>query len=112
MLVVACVKQVPDTTQVKIDPVTNTLIREGGAVYRQSLRYSCAGREPAPEGSVRTAGGGPFHGPAQCRRHPAQGAGCRRGSGGAALGPRVWRGGYAGDQQGIGGGHRETGNGR
>jgi electron transfer flavoprotein beta subunit len=29
MLVIACVKQVPDTTQVKIDPVTNTLIREG-----------------------------------------------------------------------------------
>lgn len=29
MLVVACVKQVPDTTQVKIDPVTNTLVREG-----------------------------------------------------------------------------------
>ena len=29
MLVVACVKQVQDTTQVKIDPVTGTLIREG-----------------------------------------------------------------------------------
>ena len=29
MLVVVCVKQVPDTTQVKIDPVTNTLVREG-----------------------------------------------------------------------------------
>jgi len=29
MLVVACIKQVPDTTQVRIDPVTNTLIREG-----------------------------------------------------------------------------------
>jgi electron transfer flavoprotein beta subunit len=29
MLVVACIKQVPDTTQVKIDPVTNSLIREG-----------------------------------------------------------------------------------
>ena len=29
MLVVACVKQVPDTTQVKIDPVTGTLVREG-----------------------------------------------------------------------------------
>lgn len=29
MLIVACIKQVPDTTQVKIDPVTNTLIREG-----------------------------------------------------------------------------------
>jgi electron transfer flavoprotein beta subunit len=29
MIVVACVKQVPDTTQVQIDPVTNTLVREG-----------------------------------------------------------------------------------
>jgi len=29
MLVIACIKQVPDTTLVKIDPVTNTLIREG-----------------------------------------------------------------------------------
>ncbi|MFH0942371.1 MAG: electron transfer flavoprotein subunit beta/FixA family protein [Chloroflexota bacterium] len=29
MLVIACVKQVPDTTQVKVDPVTGTLIRQG-----------------------------------------------------------------------------------
>jgi electron transfer flavoprotein beta subunit len=29
MQIVACIKQVPDTTQVKIDPVTNTLVREG-----------------------------------------------------------------------------------
>lgn len=29
MLIVACIKQVPDTTQVKIDPATNTLVREG-----------------------------------------------------------------------------------
>lgn len=29
MLVVVCLKQVPDTTQVQIDPVTNTLVREG-----------------------------------------------------------------------------------
>jgi len=29
VLVVACIKQVPDTTQVKIDPNTGTLIREG-----------------------------------------------------------------------------------
>ena len=29
MIVVACIKQVPDTTQVQIDPVTNTLIRDG-----------------------------------------------------------------------------------
>lgn len=29
MLVVSCIKQVPDTTQVQIDPETNTLIRDG-----------------------------------------------------------------------------------
>ena len=29
MLIVVCVKQVPDTTQVQIDPLTNTLVREG-----------------------------------------------------------------------------------
>jgi len=29
MLVITCIKQVPDTTQVKIDPVTNTLVRDG-----------------------------------------------------------------------------------
>jgi len=29
MLVVTCIKQVPDTTQVSVDPVTGTLIREG-----------------------------------------------------------------------------------
>ncbi|MBF0522408.1 MAG: electron transfer flavoprotein subunit beta/FixA family protein [Candidatus Omnitrophica bacterium] len=29
MNIVVCIKQVPDTTQVRIDPVTNTLIREG-----------------------------------------------------------------------------------
>ena len=29
MHVVVCVKQVPDTTQVRVDPITNTLVREG-----------------------------------------------------------------------------------
>ncbi len=29
MHIVVCIKQVPDTTQVQIDPVTNTLVREG-----------------------------------------------------------------------------------
>ncbi|MFU8767294.1 MAG: electron transfer flavoprotein subunit beta/FixA family protein [Candidatus Methanoperedens sp.] len=29
MLIVTCIKQVPDTSQVKVDPVTGTLIREG-----------------------------------------------------------------------------------
>ena len=38
MLVVACVKHVPDTTHVKVDPVTNTLVREGIPLIRNSLR--------------------------------------------------------------------------
>src|SRR5512136_2414345 len=29
MNIIVCIKQVPDTTQVQIDPKTNTLIREG-----------------------------------------------------------------------------------
>lgn len=29
MKIIVCVKQVPDTTEVRIDPKTNTLIREG-----------------------------------------------------------------------------------
>src|SRR5512141_2938734 len=29
MQVIGCIKQVPDTTQVQIDPVTNTLVRDG-----------------------------------------------------------------------------------
>ena len=29
MNIIVCVKQVPDTNDIKIDPVTNTLIREG-----------------------------------------------------------------------------------
>jgi electron transfer flavoprotein beta subunit len=29
MNILVCIKQVPDTTEIKIDPVTNTLIREG-----------------------------------------------------------------------------------
>ncbi|WP_371380475.1 electron transfer flavoprotein subunit beta [Sporomusa aerivorans] len=29
MEIIVCVKQVPDTTEIKIDPVTNTLIRQG-----------------------------------------------------------------------------------
>ena len=37
MLVISCIKQVPDTTQVQIDPVTNTLIRDGLPFIKLSL---------------------------------------------------------------------------
>ena len=63
MLVIACIKQVPDTTQVKIDPVTNTLVREGipfimnpfdTHALEESLRlkdkYPACGSLPSPWG--------------------------------------------------------------
>ena len=31
--IIVCAKQVPDTNEVKIDPVKNTLIREGFRAY-------------------------------------------------------------------------------
>ena len=41
MRIVVCVKQVPDTTDVRIDPETNTLVREGvpSAVVSVPSRY-------------------------------------------------------------------------
>ena len=37
MRIAVCIKQVPDTTSVRIDPVTNTLMREGVASVANSL---------------------------------------------------------------------------
>ena len=53
MNILVCVKQVPDTTAVKIDPVTNTLIRDGvpsilnpfdGFALEMALRMKEAGQ--------------------------------------------------------------------
>ena len=40
MNILVCVKQVPDTTQIKIDPVKHTLIREGIRLRLRSIRSS------------------------------------------------------------------------
>ena len=67
-----CVKQVPDTTEIRIDPVTHTLIREGvpsilntfdGFALETALRHRY----------------GHHHGPAQSGRRAAPGAFRRRG---------------------------------
>ena len=44
---VVCIKQVPDTTDVKIDPKTNTLMREGVAVHHQPVRHVRHRGEPS-----------------------------------------------------------------
>ena len=32
MKIVVCIKQVPDTTEIKLDPATGTMIRDGGPI--------------------------------------------------------------------------------
>ena len=41
MKIVVCIKQVPDTTEIKLDPVTGTLIRDGvpSIMYQTGTRY-------------------------------------------------------------------------
>lgn len=71
MNILVCVKQVPDTTAVKIDPVTNTLIRDGvpsilnpfdGFALEMALRM-----KEAAGGTVTVVS----MGPAQAARSPA-----------------------------------------
>ena len=68
MQVVVCVKQVPDTTNVRINPETNTLMREGvesivnpfdeyaleqGLLLKDRLGAGGAGRKRIPECTAR-----------------------------------------------------------
>lgn len=39
MKIVVCAKQVPDTTEVKLDPKTNTLIRDGVLITFYDLLF-------------------------------------------------------------------------
>lgn len=41
--ILVCVKQVPDTTEIKIDPVTNTLIRNGVPSIVNPFDKNCPG---------------------------------------------------------------------
>ena len=63
MNILVCVKQVPDTTEIKIDPVKNTLIRDGvPSILNPFDGY-------ALEAAARTPGGGDVC----CRIHLTQG---------------------------------------
>ena len=46
MNMLVCVKQVPDTTEIKIDPVKNTLIREGVPSIVNDPRRRAQHRQP------------------------------------------------------------------
>ena len=40
MNIIVCIKQVPETTEVKINPQTNTLMREGKVSYQSFDMYA------------------------------------------------------------------------
>ena len=107
MQVVACIKQVPDTTQVQIDPVTNTLVREGipfivnpydTHALEESLRLKDRYGLRVTAMSM---------GPAQRRGHSAQGPGARSRRGNSSLRPSLRRRRYPGHQQRSGRGHSQ-----
>ncbi len=51
--IVVCIKQVPDTTNVRINPETNTLDARGGGLDHQPLRRLRPRGGGAPEGEAR-----------------------------------------------------------
>ncbi|MBR2551822.1 MAG: electron transfer flavoprotein subunit beta/FixA family protein [Erysipelotrichaceae bacterium] len=64
MNIVVCVKQVPDTTEIKIDPVTNTLIRKGvpsilNPFDRYALELALKIKDQNPETKISLVSMGP-----------------------------------------------------
>ena len=49
MKIVVCVKQVPEITDVKVNPETGTLIQGRNYVYSQPILRICAGSRAEPE---------------------------------------------------------------
>ena len=73
MKILVCVKQVPDTTEVKIDPVKGTLIREGVPSIlnpddANALEAALQLKDKDPEGNLCCS---PDHGTASGNLHAA-----------------------------------------
>jgi electron transfer flavoprotein beta subunit len=77
--IVVCIKQVPDTTEVKIDPATNTLIRQGVASISNpfdtyAIEEAVRIREKLGEGKLTVLSMGPPQAEAALREALAVGA--------------------------------------
>jgi len=77
--IIVCVKQVPETTEVKIDPETNTLVREGVASIlnpfdEYALEEAVRIKERTGEGKVTALSMGPPQAEAALRECIARGA--------------------------------------
>ena len=66
MKIVVCIKQVPDTTEVRINPETNTLIREGVAsIINPFDMYAI--EEAVQQGKIRRGNNCYYNGPSSGR---------------------------------------------
>lgn len=66
MNILVCIKQVPDTTEIRIDPIKNTLIREGvPAIVNPFDKYALEGaarmKDRNPDSKIVVAAMGPEH---------------------------------------------------
>ncbi len=68
MKILVCVKQVPDTEEIKIDPVTGNLIREGVPAILNPLDACALEAAVRLEGSLRRDGNCAEHGAASGKR--------------------------------------------
>ena len=64
MNIVVCIKQVPDTTEIKIDPVKNTLIRTGVPSIMNPFDKNALETGPSVKRQVWRQSNGYFHGTA------------------------------------------------
>ena len=80
MKIVVCIKQVPDTNEVRLDPVTNTLIREGVPSIinpddKSGLEAALRIKDKDPEIDVRVLSRGPPQAQEALRKALAMSAG-------------------------------------
>ena len=109
MNIIVCIKQVPETQEVRLDPVTHTLKREGVKAIINPFDLYALEEGLRVKDAQGGTGHGPHHGSAPGRGGPAGGLGLRGRCRGASLGPGLCRGRHLGHGPDPVEGHREIG---
>lgn len=107
MKILVCIKQVPESNKVEVDPVTGVLKRDGAASKMNP--YDLYALETAFR--IREEVGGSVHvismGPPQAQPGDPRGIRDGRGRRNAFIGSQIWRCGCTGDQLYTCAGHQE-----
>lgn len=107
MKILVCIKQVPESNKVEVDPVTGVLKRDGAASKMNP--YDLYALETAFR--IREEVGGSVHvismGPPQAQPGDPRGICDGRGRRNAFIGSQIWRCGCTGDQLYTCSGHQE-----